>query len=42
MPKGGGGRGDVIVRFSVVFPSRLTERQKETIRGTLEQSEIGS
>jgi DnaJ-class molecular chaperone len=39
MPKKGGGRGDLIVRFEVVFPTKLTEEQKEILRATLTESE---
>jgi DnaJ family protein B protein 5 len=30
MPKKGSGRGDLILKFKVQFPERLTESQRET------------
>jgi DnaJ-class molecular chaperone len=35
MPKKGGGRGDLIIRFTVTFPNSLSQDQKEGIRQLL-------
>jgi DnaJ-class molecular chaperone len=35
MPKKGGGRGDFVVRFKVIFPRTLNRQQKETLKRCL-------
>ena len=35
MPKKGGGRGDVHVKFAIIFPNPLSDAQKASLRASL-------